>query len=289
MIYLQLAIMAFIWGGTFIAGRIVGESVGAFTAALTRFTIASVCLIVIARRWEGKLPQLKRRQWFSVLMLGVSGVFFYNVFFFLGLQTVTATRAALIVALNPIAIALASAVVFQDKLSPLKIFGITLSLIGAAIVISDGQPMLLLTQGLQLGDLFLIGCLFSWATYTILGKKAMQELSPVVTVTYACILGAMLLLPFGLWEGYQNDWMIPSPKALLALSYLGILGSALGFCWYYIGVQKIGASQAAVFINFVPIAATILGALILSEPITSALITGGASVITGVIITNRAG
>jgi len=289
MIYIQLIIMAFIWGGTFIAGRIVGESVGAFTAALTRFTIASVCLLAVARRWEGKLPQLQGRQWFSVLMLGLSGVFFYNVFFFLGLQTVTASRAALIVALNPIAIALASTTVFQDKLSPLKILGIILSLMGAAIVISDGNPLLLLRQGLQLGDLFLIGCLFSWATYTIVGKQVMGKLSPVITATYACISGALLLLPFGLWEGYQNHWMLPPAKAFFALSYLGILGSALGFCWYYIGVQRIGASQAAVFINFVPIAATILGALILSEPITSTLITGGASVILGVIITNRAG
>ncbi|MDR9404971.1 MAG: DMT family transporter [Halothece sp. Uz-M2-17] len=289
MIYLQLTIMAFIWGGTFIAGRIVGESVGAFSAALTRFTIASICLLVVTQRWEGKLPPLKRKQWLPVLMLGLSGVFFYNVFFFLGLQTVTASRAALIVALNPIAIALASAVVFQDRLSPLKLFGITLSLMGATIVISDGNPTLLLSQGLQLGDLFLIGCLFSWAIYTIIGKKVMSELSPVVSVTYACIIGAMLLLPFGLWEGYQRDWFLPSPQACFALAYLGVFGSALGFCWYYIGIQKIGASQAAIFINFVPIAATILGALILSEPVTSTLVTGGGLVITGVIVTNRAG
>jgi len=289
MIYLQLTIMAFIWGGTFIAGRIVGESVGAFTAALTRFTIASVCLWFITQRWEGKLPLLRREQWLPVLMLGLSGVFFYNVFFFLGLQTVSASRAALIVALNPIAIALASTIVFKDQLSPLKIFGITLSLIGATIVISEGNPTVLLSQGLQLGDLFLIGCLFSWALYTIVGKQVMSNLSPVVTATYACLIGAMLLLPFGLWEGYQSDWLLPSPKALFALAYLGILGSALGFCWYYIGVQRIGASQAAVFINFVPIAATILGALILSEPVTSTLITGGGLVITGVICTNRAG
>lgn len=289
MIYLQLTIMAFIWGGTFIAGRIVGESVGAFSAALTRFTIASLCLLVITQRWEGKLPALKRKQWLPVLMLGLSGVFFYNVFFFLGLQTVTASRAALIVALNPIAIAIASAVVFQDKLSPLKLFGITLSVVGASIVISGGNPALLLSQGLQLGDLFLIGCLFSWALYTIVGKQVMNELSPIVTVTYACLVGALLLLPFGLWEGYQNDWFIPSPQTFIALAYLGVLGSALGFCWYYIGIQRIGASQAAVFINFVPIAATILGALILSEPVTSALVTGGSLVITGVICTNRAG
>ncbi|AFZ45226.1 protein of unknown function DUF6 transmembrane [Halothece sp. PCC 7418] len=289
MIYFQLTMMAFIWGGTFIAGRIVGESVGAFSAALTRFTIASVCLWFVTQKWEGKLPALRREQWFPVLMLGLSGVFFYNVFFFLGLQTVQASRAALIVALNPIAIALASAIVFKDQLSPLKLFGITLSLFGATLVISEGNPAILLSQGLKLGDLFLIGCLFSWALYTIVGKQVMNTLSPVVTVTYACIVGAVLLLPFGLWEGYQNDWLIPSPQAFIALAYLGVFGSALGFCWYYIGIQRIGASQAAVFINFVPIAATILGALILSEPITSALVTGGGLVITGVICTNRAG
>jgi drug/metabolite transporter (DMT)-like permease len=73
----------------------------------------------------------------------------------------------------------------------------------------------------------------------------------------------------------------------LNLAYLGIFGTVLGFVWYYEGIQKIGATRAGLFINFVPISAVLLAFLLLKEPLTNSLLAGTLLVSGGVYLTNR--
>jgi drug/metabolite transporter (DMT)-like permease len=65
-----------------------------------------------------------------------------------------------------------------------------------------------------------------------------------------------------------------------------LLGSVLRFVWHYEGIRKIGPTKAGQFINFVPISAVLLAFLILGEPITWSVLTGGLFVISGVYLTN---
>lgn len=286
MIYLKLVLTMVIWGGTFIAGRVVVQTVPPFAAAFCRFAIASLCLLLLTLQFEGKLPRLNRRQLLAIVLLGMSGVFAYNAFFFLGLQTTPASRAALIIALNPVAIALGSALFNRESLPPLKILGISLSLVGAAVVIAGGNPLDLLTGGINLGDGFLLGCVLSWSTYTLVGKRVMATLSPFAATTYACIVGAIALFIPATFQGLLQQWQSYSPLAWLGLAYLGCLGTALGFNWYYEGLQAIGSARAGIFINLVPVAAVFLAALLLQEPLSPALVLGGSLVILGVYCTN---
>jgi drug/metabolite transporter (DMT)-like permease len=287
MIYLQLVLTAMVWGGTFIAGRLAVQEISPFSAAFLRFAIAVICLLAMVYRQEGGLAKLKRDQFWQVVVLGLSGVFAYNIFFFKGLQVVAASRAALIVALNPIAIAIASAFILQERLSPLKLLGIITSLIGAAIVIGKGNPLELLAGGMQSGDVLILGCVVSWAVYTLVGKQVLAHLSPLATTTYACGIGAAALFPFALQAGLGHDLQQISSVTGFSLLYLGFFGSALGFSWYYTGVQAIGAAKAAIFINLVPVSAIALAWLILREPIDLSIIIGGGLVVTGVFCTNR--
>ena len=285
MIYFKLVLTAIIWGGTFIAGRLISQEMSAFSAAFCRFAIASLCLLVLLRK-EG-FPSLKPAQWLSVIVLGLSGIFAYNVLFFLGLQSTSASRASLIVASNPVAIALFSALFLNEKLTPLKILGICTSVFGAAIVISQGKIIQLLQGGVQTGDLILLGCVASWVIYTLVGKRIMTSLSTLAATTYACLIGTAALMIPALFEGLLIKLPQITLTSWISILYLGILGSAIGFNWYYQGVREIGASKASIFINLVPPSAIVLAALILHEPITSALLVGGSLIITGVICTNR--
>lgn len=287
VIYLKLVGAAVIWGGTFIAGRLLAQEVGAFSAAFLRFAIASLVLVGLSYQNDRGLPPLQWPQWQLVLGLGLTGVFAYNVLFFLGLKTVPASRAALIVASNPIAIALLAAVIFQETLTRLKIMGIGLSLIGATIVISKGHPLSLLTAGFSQGDLFLLGGLACWAAYTLLGKQTVSILTPLAATTYTCLVGTIALFPLALTDGLLNHLGQYSATAWGSVAYLGILGTVIAFIWYSEGIQTIGAAKAAIFINLVPPSAILLAALILHEPITPTLVLGGSLVITGIICTNR--
>lgn len=287
IIYLKLLLMALFWGGTFIAGRRLAGEVAPFSAAFLRFAIAAAVLLQITLRRYRCLPGVPRQDWAAVVLLGLSGVFAYNVFFFKGLELVEAGRAAVIIANNPIAIALFAALLFGERLNPGKIFGISLSVCGAIVVITRGQPGLLLQSGIGLGELLILGCVASWVTYSLAGRFALRHLSPLVAVTWSALVGALLLLPAALSEGLLEHIGSYSPGAWACLLYLALCGTVISFVWYYQGIRAIGSTRAGQFINFVPISAVLLAAWWLDEPLTGSLLVGVLLVSSGVYLTNR--
>ena len=166
MIYLKLFLTAVLWGGTFVAGRIVAQEVEPAAGSFLRFAVASLLLVAMIWQVEGRLPIPSRKQMIPLLLLGMTGVAAYNIFFFLGLKIIPASRASLIVATNPVFIALGSALLFKDRLTSRRIAGIALCLTGAVIVISRGDIMALLSQGVGTGETFILGCIVSWVSYS---------------------------------------------------------------------------------------------------------------------------
>ncbi|MCE5282471.1 MAG: DMT family transporter [Deltaproteobacteria bacterium] len=286
-VYIKLFLTAIFWGGTFVAARVVAQHVAPYSASFLRFLTASLFLIVMILMKEGRIPRLERHQVLPAVLLGMTGVFAYNIFFFLGMKSITASRASLIVACNPVCISLLSVLFFRERLHAWKLAGIALCLAGATLVISRGDLASLFTGGVGSGELYLLGCVASWVTYSLIGKVIMKDFSPLAAVTYSCLIGgAALALPAcledlpGLIGGFfVADW--------LGILYLGFFGTVLGFFWYYEGILAIGPSRASVFINFVPVSGVLFGWLLLDEAINLSLILGATMVIAGVWLTNR--
>ena len=275
------------WGGTFSAGRVVSQHLPPFSASFLRFFIATVCLVYLVRKMEGRLPKINSGQIVQVIFLGLTGVFAYNAFFFTGLQTVEAGRAAVIVATNPIFIALLAALLFRDPLGLSRVFGILLSVFGAVLAITRGHPLHVLDQMISLGDLAIAGCVASWAAYSILGKYSMARLTPQAAVTYSCIAGTLALLIPAVGEGLLVS-IIDIPLSVWGcLIYLGYFGTVLGFTWYYQAVKEIGPARASLFINFVPLFAIAAGYIFLQEAVDISLVIGAVMVSSGVYLANR--
>jgi drug/metabolite transporter (DMT)-like permease len=288
MIYVKLFLTAVFWGGTFIAGRILAQEVAPFSGSFLRFLVASVCMFPLVRHFEGRLQPLRKMQLLLVFLSGMTGVFLYNVFFLTGLQTVQAGRASVIVAINPVLISLFAALLFRgERMTLLKAVGVALSVTGAVYVITRGNPMGILEGAMGRGELLIFGCVASWVSYSLIGKIVMKDVQPVSAVTYACLIGSAALLPPALVEGMAGSIGRYSPAAWLSIGYLGFFGTCLGFIWYYEGIREIGASKAAVFINFVPISAVIMSFFLLGEPVDLSLLVGGALVLSGIYLTNR--
>ena len=287
IIYLKLFLMATFWGGTFIAGRFLADYASPFSSAFIRFFIASAALLLLTLKTSGQLPPIKRNQFGPLLLLGLSGVFSYNAFFFKGLELIEASRAAVIIANNPIIIALFAALLLDEKLTLSKLAGILLSIFGALVVITHGHPQQIISQGIGKGELYIFGCVVSWVVYSLVGRVAMRGFSPLEAVTYSSLVGTLLLFPVALYEGLLGQLPKYSLPAWACLFYLGLCGTVLAFIWYYQGIQKIGSTRAGQFINFVPVSGVMLSIWLLGEPLTMSLLTGLILVSCGVYLTNR--
>jgi len=286
VVYLKLLLTALFWGGTFVAGRAIAKDVGPLSIAFLRFALASTLLLILTWRAEKRLPLPSREQILPLVLLGLIGVFAYNALFFNALRLIHAGRAAVIIALNPVFIGLLAAYLFKDKLSPIKLIGILLSVTGAVIVISRGEFSQILGGGIGWGEVLTLGCMASWVAYSLIGKAILKGMSPLVSVSYSSAIGTVALFVPACAEGMIGQVTGYSLLDWLGIGYLGIFGTVLGFVWYYEGIKKIGPTRAGQFINFVPVSAIILAFFILGEPITWSLLVGGFFVLSGVYLTN---
>lgn len=285
----RLTLTAVFWGGTFLAGSVVSAQIKPFSAACLRFLIAGALLLGLVYRREGRLPRLARREAVYVVLLGLSGVFAYNAFFFSALETIEAGRAALVVASCPVFLALFSAVFLDERLTPLQILGVTLSVAGAGLVVARGDITAIASRGIGRGEALILGSVASWVVYSLVGRLVMARFSPLASVCWSVLIGLAALVPPALSEGIIGALPTFTWSAWACLFYLGAFGTVLGFVWYYEGIRRIGPVRAGLFINLVPVSAVILAWLLVGERLTASSLLGGALVIGGVFLTNRSG
>jgi len=284
--YIKLFLGALFGGSTFVAGKILAVNLPPFTSAFLRFLLASLFLFLFVFKKYGKLPRINFPQFLLIIALGLTGIVGSNFFFFSGLKFITASRASIIISLNPAVITIFSILIFKDKMTKFKFTGIILSLIGVLIVISQGNLQVILQSNIGSGELFILGCVFCWFFFIVLGKIIMRDLKPIIAITYACLTGTLILILPAYREGVLQNIAQYGIEVWLSIFALGFLGSVLGFTWFYEGIDKIGPSRAGIFINFVPIFATLSGILILHEKLSSSLVIGAIFVISGVYLTN---
>ncbi|HBC3540301.1 DMT family transporter [Vibrio vulnificus] len=285
---LKLAIVAMVWGGTLVAGRMLNPEITPLMSSSIRFSLASLTLCVVLIVSRKGFVKVTLKQGAMLIILGACGMFAYNLFFFSGLKTVSASRASLIMTLSPTIIAMASVCIYQEKLTKNKTIGILLSLSGAMLVIVTKSSSLNDIMTANIGDLYILGCVLSWVVFTLLGKSLIQNIGSFFTIVYSVIAGAVMLLIVTVLTGQFNSALIRalSVNDLLSLSYLGIFGSALAYAWYYVGVESIGATRAGVFLALTPVTGVLSGSLFLGEEMTHALIFAGGLSVVGVTLCN---
>jgi drug/metabolite transporter (DMT)-like permease len=284
-VYAKLTAVALVWGGSFIAARVVAQEMPTFTAALWRYVIATAALVALSFLLEHGLPRLSRVQAIGVCLLGVTGVVLYNVLFIYGMQSVPASRGSLIIATVPAATLLGGALFLHEPLTLRKGAGIAIALLGVAIELGHGNPLVMFEGHAGIGEAALFGGVLAWAAYTLLGRSLLTELSPLGATTYAALVGTVLLALLCLATG---DPIVPTAnqRGWIALLFLGLLGTALAYIWFYDGVRAIGPARTSVFVNLVPIAAITFAVLLLNEPLLPSMIVGAALVVSGVFIIN---
>lgn len=283
LVHVKLVVVAAMWGGTFIATKMAASVFGSFTGATLRYLFALVLMVPMLYLQNKGAFKINRQQFSKFLVLGLSGIFAYSFFFFTGLKHVQASHGALIVALNPVMVMVLSAVINRESIKPIRLLGVALSLSGTALVISRGHPADLFTM-FGWGDALMLGCPVSWAIYTYFAKDALGVASPLQASTWAILLGLMLILFFVPFESYPP---VVDVKVWIALIYLGVCGSFLGFVWYYQGISKIGPVKTSAYNNLIPVFAMLLSVIILGETIAAYTLYGSALVFGGVYLVNR--
>jgi drug/metabolite transporter (DMT)-like permease len=286
--YLLMTLMALFWAGAFVSGKVSVAAVPPEIVAFLRFLVAAMAMLAImagAKTWKqldaakGNIP--------LVLGLGASGIAAYNLLFFRGLHLSPASDGAMIIpTLNPLLTLFVAALILGEPLTARKLTGALISLVGQLLIFwtlvraAAGDPARLT------GDLYYVASALCWAIYTILGRVAAKRFTPMASTTLGSVSGALMLLPFALWQ-YPGSTGYTLPF-WGHVAYMALGATVAGFFLWNRGLERLGASRAAVFMNLVPVFTLVLAALILGERPTLLQMTGMVVVLSGVFLAGTA-
>jgi drug/metabolite transporter (DMT)-like permease len=281
---LALLTTTFIWGTTFVATKVALAVVGPFMLTLLRFVFASLVLLPLA--WAEHRARRPVWAWRPLLLAGLVGGCLYFSLQNLGMVYTTATKASLILGGVPAMIALLSALALGERIGLWRALGIAASIGGVAIIVLAGQGATW-AGGQWLGDLLIVATGLSWAVYTIVTKGHEGRVSPTQVSAATVGLGALFLVPLTGYEVLARPAAWPTPLAWLAIGYLGFVASTAPFLLWNYALTQVDASEAAVYINLVPLVAVLSSILLLHETVAPGQWLGGALVLAGVWAAGR--
>ncbi|MEJ5230215.1 MAG: DMT family transporter [Pseudothermotoga sp.] len=262
------------WGVSFVATRVVVLSIPPITAALIRFLIASIALMLIIR----KFPKLKN--WHS-FFAGFWGVTMYFFFENSGLVYTYPTNASLIVSSAPILYTLFSHVVQKKRTTVMEYIASIIAFFGVAIVILNGRFVLKMSLK---GDLMLLGAAFAWVFYTYHVEK-MPEPDSLMGVMSITVWGVLTLIPFAVFE--EKHQITVTFPVVISLLYLGIICSGLAYVFWNLGIMRVGARYTTNTIYFIPVVTSVAEALLLKNLPNLYTVLGGILVLLGLWLFNR--
>ncbi|MEY8350114.1 DMT family transporter [Bacillus cereus] len=272
-----LLLTSLLWGGNFVVGKSLVDHASPMTLTSLRWIIAILCLFPIVWLKEKRLFP-PRAAILPLLIMGITGVVLFNIFQFLALEQTSATNVGLISTLNAISIALFSSLFLKEKINRFQILSMILSFFGVLLVLSKGNIALLFSLQFNSGDLWMIAAVCIWGIYSVCSKWATKTTTPMMATLYSGVFGVILLLPFNIPSFTVSDI---NASFITSLLYTGLISTVVCMVFWNIGVQKLGATTAGIFLNFNPIFTAILAFLFLGEALTWIQILGTIIVVTG--------
>jgi len=274
------------WAGSFIAGKFIIADMPPMDSVFWRFILsAGVMLPFLFFLHRSAHPTFGDRLYLKHLTIVVltSGIS-YHIFFFWALKYTSPTNTALIIALNPFFTAFAE-IIFFKKPRPVRFyFGFMLAFLGAVWVnIARGD-------GLSLpgfGELLCLLSSLSWTVYTILAKLTKKdEWDSLWIGAYNYLFTALIVLLFIPQTLELNTVLSIKKSVWVALLYMAIFPTAIGYTLYYIGVQIKGPAWAATYIYLVPSFTANLDYLFFKAEFTFPMVVGTTLVVLGLLLGN---
>ncbi len=227
-------------------------------------------------------------EWRRHLVLGALGMWICGAWVYIGARTTMAVNIALIYALSPIFIVLASTWWLRERFGRLQALGIGMAFAGVLHVILRGQWAALADVRFVPGDGWILAAALAWTAYALLLKHWPSPLSTGARLAVISLSGVLVLLPFALWE------IATSTRVPLNAEGLGlVLASAVfpGYAAYWafsVVQQELGAARASLILYLGPLYAAGLGWLVLGEAVHAHHAAGLVLVIGGIYLVTQA-
>lgn len=283
---LLLLLCTFFWGACFPVGKHALGEVHALTLVIWRFAIAAICLFIYAKWQNTPLPSLTPKQWAWAIGVSIVGVGGLNLGLFTGLAQTNASNGALIMALSPLATSLIGSLLQRKLPARGAVFSLVVCLSGVLLVLTNGELKRLLGFEFNHGDQMIFLGMLCWSLYTYL-TQGISRWMPMIPYTLVGMLSGLgvisLVTAFTAGVNPLQESLAISGSVFGDLLFIGVFGTVGGYLLWISGVKQLGAANASLFFNFVPVFAA-LTAFAYGQTVTSLQLLGVMIVIAGLLL-----
>jgi drug/metabolite transporter (DMT)-like permease len=281
MTWLAMATVYVVWGSTYLAIRVVVDTMPPLLSGGARFMLAgAIFWLVLRLRGGAARVRIGRRELLGAFIVGALLLLGGNGFVSVAEQSSPSGLAALIMGAIPLWVALERGIT-GDRPSNTTLVGVAVGFLGLAVLVLPGD---------RPGDaalwavLLLLLASFCWGTGSFLSPRLEMPSDPMVSTAWQMLLGGTLTTIVGLAVGEAGDvdFAAFSSDSILAFFYLVFIGSLVAFTAYTWLLQNAPISIVATYAFVNPLVAVFLGAVILDEEITVMVVIGALAIVSSV-------
>lgn len=269
------------WATNMTLGRYLRDDIGPLTLAAARFSVASIIFAAMLQRQTPQTRRIGNDRWLLVAM-AFSGVVVFSPMLYLGLHHTTVINATLINALGPLITGVLATLFINEPMSRAQVGGAVIGLLGVFILVTNGSVAEGNAIHVGFGDVIVVVAVGLWGGYSVLARRTMQCRSPLSATALSSMIGLPFLIVAAVWETASYPIRL-GPSLLLAILYIGIVPTVIGFLSWNAGVHKLGAGGAMIFYNTLPLYGALLGYVFLNESVGLTHLIGGTLIIGGAL------
>ena len=280
-----LSLAGSIWGGMFIAVRLSVFVIPPVPLVWMRYGTALIALLALIRFLHVNL-HIDRADWKLLILSALCVQTISIVTQETGTMLTSAQTGSVITAATPAFMVVFGWWLLHEKLTAGRVLSVVLATIGVLFIVFDPDNV----KVSALGGLSLFVAAVTWALMSVL-VKFLSKYSVITVTFYSVLIAFLCLTPYGLWwlTSDADIGAMASPDIWGSVLYLGFISTTAGFCLWNKGLTYMDASIGGLFMFFQPIVGTLLGWLLLDEPVTEYFGIGFVLIAVGVILALKGG
>lgn len=262
--WVVLLYTATIWGCNAVAARMAAGQISPMCLVFLRWLIVCSILGYFIRKQVANNAHILLGSWKKLLWMGFAGFTGFSSLFYLAAYKTTAVNITLLQTSMPPLVTIGALLFFKDKITGIRLLGMTLALSGMVVIATRGELETLRNMSFNVGDIAIVLACILYAAYTLSLRN--RPAVPSIVFFFGMSISALVSsLPLAVAEIASGHAYWPSPTGLAILIFVTFGPSLTAQLAYMRGVELIGPARASLFPSLVPAFGSLFAVLILGE------------------------